>query len=78
MSRLREWFAKKNQQWKYERIVKHIKNNNSCPRCGEIAPDVAKIYKSVIDEGIWIAAMNCTRSGCNTHWTAPQALNGMM
>lgn len=86
MSRLRDWFRKKNQQFKYERIVKHIRENNNCPHCGSGDPDVAKIYqnkpafRNVADEDavIWVAALNCTLYGCNTSWTAPQALNHMM
>ena len=80
---LRAWFKKKNMQMKYERIVKQIQQTNSCPNCGQTKPDIVKIYQATgvkyeaTGEGIWIAAMNCTRYGCNTSWTAPVTVNNI-
>jgi len=68
----------------YRKIVKRVQAKNSCPKCNKTEPHVDRIYRSTDpklpeeDRGIWIAAMICTRYGCNTTWSAPQTLSMLL
>jgi len=67
----------------YRKIVEHVQQHNNCPICGTTHPEVVKVYQNVTprayeEDKPWMASMICSKQGCNTAWSAPQSLAGLL